>query len=278
MLKFVVMSDLHIVPPGDVSHGLDTADRLRAAVRSVNENHADADFCILNGDLADRGETAAYEVLRDIVADLAVPCHIGLGNHDHRPTFLEVFGNAHIDANGFVQKVIDAAGYRVILVDSSEPERVDGVLCEARLVWLAARLEEAADRPVIIVLHHNVNALSMPSDRIKLSDADRFADVVKVHPDVRHVIAGHVHRATSSFWRGLPMTTISGGHYDVSAHVDGTPGRQKNLEGPGQYGVVLADADGVVVHFHDFLHRYLELPDALFPWRTKRDATAPIEG
>ncbi len=264
MLKFAVMSDLHIVPPGEVSHGLDTAARLRAAVRSVNENHADIDFCVLAGDLADRGDAAAYEVLKDIVGELQVPCHIGLGNHDHRAVYLEVFGQDHADENGFVQRAIDAGGYRVILLDTSEPGLVEGVLCERRLGWLSARLREGMDRPVIIILHHHANDLFMPVDRIKLASAARFADTVKIHPDVRQVIAGHVHRQTAGFWRGLPMTTISGNHYDVSAHLDGMPGRQKNLEGPAQYGVVLANEDGVVVHFHDYIHRYIELADGLF--------------
>jgi len=39
------------------------------------------------------------------------------------------------------------------------------------------------------------------------------------------------------------------------------------LEGPAQMAVVLADEDGVVVHFQDFLPRHLPLAAGLFDWK-----------
>ena len=55
MLKFLVFSDLHLVDEGDTSHGLDTYSRFAKGVDWVNAHHADADFCVLAGDLADLG-------------------------------------------------------------------------------------------------------------------------------------------------------------------------------------------------------------------------------
>ena len=59
-LKFVVMSDLHLVREGETSMSLDTAERLEAAVACLNDRYADADFVIIAGDLADEGEAEAY--------------------------------------------------------------------------------------------------------------------------------------------------------------------------------------------------------------------------
>lgn len=255
-LKLVIMSDLHLVPEGEVSNTLDTAARLRAAVDSVNRDHADADLCILAGDLADLGEAAAYTRLRDIIAPLSVDTHLMLGNHDDRPTFLAEMGADHADANGHVQKVIDIKGHRVILLDSSEPGLVEGVICPARLDWLAARLDEAMDRPVIVVLHHHVLPLSMPVDSIILRDGAALIDVLRRHPDIRQVIAGHVHITTTGVWKGIPFTTLAGGHYNVSVNLSGHTAPQDRLEGPGQYAVVLADRDSCVVHFENFLDRH----------------------
>lgn len=265
MLKFIVMSDLHLVPEGHVSAGLDTAARLEQAIWDVNAHHADADFCILAGDLADHGDAASYERLKALLEGLSVPVHVTLGNHDDRPTYLEVFGRDAADADGFLNFVIDAKGYRIIVLDSSEPGRVEGVLCERRLQWLEARLAEATDRPVIVVLHHHAGDLHLDVDRVKLVQAEHFIDILKHHPDVRQVIAGHVHIATTGVWRGIPMSTLGGGHYNVSAHLPGMEGEQARLEGPGQYAVVLAEEDSVLVHFHNFIDRHLELADALFP-------------
>lgn len=263
-LKFVVLSDLHLGPAGSVVNGLDTGARLAAGIEAINRNHANADFVLIAGDLADRGQTAAYESLQCHLAALQLPYHITLGNHDDRDTFLSVWGPAHDDLAGRVSKVIDAGGYRVILLDTSEPGLVGGRLCHGRRDWLAAALDEADDKPVIVVMHHHANRLSLPVDSIALEDAEGFADLLNRHADIRMVIAGHVHLPTVGFWRGLPMATLAGSHYSVSPHVPGIAGAQARLEGPAQMAVVLADDDGVVVHFHDYLERHLTLAEGLF--------------
>lgn len=264
LLKFIVLSDLHLGAPGVPVNGLDTGARLAEAVQVIGHDHADAAFVLLAGDLADRGEVAAYRHLQDLLAPLEMPVHITLGNHDDREAFLSVFGPDRDDPQGRVSQVIDAGGYRIVLLDTTEPGLVGGRLCEGRLHWLADRLAEAEDRPVIVVQHHHANPLFLPVDEIILENAADYLQALHRHPDVRQVIAGHVHLPSASVWRGIPMTTMAGSHYSVSPHVPGVPGRQRQLEGPAQLAVVLAHADGVTVHFQDHSDRHLTLAPGLF--------------
>lgn len=264
LLKFVVLSDLHLGPPGVAVNGLDTGARLGEAIEVIARDHADAAFVLLAGDLADRGEVAAYHHLRDRIAALPMPVHITLGNHDDRAAFLSVFGPERDHPDGRVSAVVDAAHHRIILFDTTEPGLVGGRLCQGRLDWLAARLDEARDRPVIIVQHHHANPLSLPVDEIILENAEDYLLVLQRHPEIRQVIAGHVHLPTTAVWRGIPMTTIAGSHYSVSPHVPGVPGRQRQLEGPAQMAVVLASSEGVTVHFQDHCERHLTLAPGLF--------------
>lgn len=258
-LKLVIMSDLHLVPEGEISNTLDTAERLRQAVDSVNARHADADMVILAGDLADLGEADAYVRLPDLIAPLTMDTHLMLGNHDDRPTFLKVFGDGYADENGFVQKVVDTKGFRIIMLDSTEPGLVGGRICDSRLAWLQARLDEAKDRPVIVVLHHHVAKLQMPVDRIRLEEPEKLLAVLKTHPDIRHVISGHVHITTTGSWQGIPFTTIAGGHYSAKLHLESAPGHVKLVDGPGQYAVVLVDDEACLVHFENFIDGHYEI-------------------
>lgn len=250
-LKIVVLSDLHIVPEGDFTHTLDTADRLAKGVAAINARHADADFCVLAGDLADLGEAAAYERLKGVLSELTVPCHITLGNHDIRPVFLDVFGTEYEADTGCVDKVIDRKGYRTILLDSSEPGIHPGVLTDAQYDWLDDRLMEAADKPVIVILHHHANPLHTAVDRIILRDGARLANALADHGDVRQVIAGHVHYTSTAMWRGIPFTTMSGNHYNVTIPMNGAP--IEEMDGPAQMAVILADADQTLVHFDSYI-------------------------
>lgn len=253
-LKFVVMSDLHIMPKGELSMTLDTGERLERAVDAVIARHADADFCVLAGDLADLGQPAAYEHLKTIIARLPIPVHITLGNHDDRPSFLDAFGqNFASKETGKVDKVIDIKGYRIIVLDSSEPGRVDGVLEDAQIAALRVWLAEAVDRPVIVILHHNANALHIGSDTIRLLEPTAFIDALKTHPDIRQVIAGHVHLTSTATWHGLPFTTLAGGHYSVDFNVDQPEVPVRRLTGPGQMAVVVATPDRTTVLFEDFI-------------------------
>jgi 3',5'-cyclic AMP phosphodiesterase CpdA len=252
-LKFIVMSDLHLVREGELSLTLDTAERLEQAVEAVNARYGDADFCVLAGDLADVGEAAAYERLKRITERLSIPVFITLGNHDDRPTFLEVFGTEYAAETGKVDKVIDIKGYRVILLDSSEPGRVDGVLTEGQIDWLRARLGEAAAMPVIVILHHNANALHIESDNIRMLEEGPFLDALKTHPDIRQVIAGHVHLTSVATYRGIPFTTLAGGHYSVSFNVDQPETPFRRITGPGQMAVVIGTEDRTTVLFEDFI-------------------------
>lgn len=258
-LKVVIFSDLHLVPEGEVSNTLDTTARLKEGVAHFNAHHSDADLLILAGDLADLGEAEAYLRLADTIKDFSVSPQLMLGNHDDRPTFLATLGAEHADENGFVQKVLDVKGHRVILLDSTEPGLVAGRLCETRLSWLRARLAEAADRPVIVVLHHHVVPLRTNVDRIILENSDAFLDVLSTHKDIRQVIMGHVHVTTTGTWRGIHFTTLKGGHYGATIELNGGPVPAEMTEGPAQYATVLSDAETTMVHFENYIDRHVTI-------------------
>jgi 3',5'-cyclic AMP phosphodiesterase CpdA len=75
-LKFIHLTDPHLLAPGRALHGTDPTWRLRRAVASINAEHADAAFVVITGDLADRGEPAAYAALADCLAPLRMPVHL----------------------------------------------------------------------------------------------------------------------------------------------------------------------------------------------------------
>jgi 3',5'-cyclic-AMP phosphodiesterase len=58
-VKIYVISDLHLVAPDATSKGMDSAQRLQWAFDDLGRNHADAELCVLLGDLADHGEAEA---------------------------------------------------------------------------------------------------------------------------------------------------------------------------------------------------------------------------
>lgn len=270
MLKIIIMSDIHITPEGVVKHGLDTSERFETAIADVNEFYGDADLCIYAGDIADEGDAESYARFEKLRAANPIPSFVMMGNHDNRPLYLENAENPMVDDNGFVQGIIDIKGHRVVMIDTSEPGHVDGILCENRLSWLAARLAEAKelDLPVILVLHHPANRLHTPVDTYGLTDADKLAPVLlDSGARIVQIVAGHCHMPTAGSWHGFPVATISGNQHRVGIHLRNMTRQQPCYEGVAQFAVLLATKSGVTLHFHNYIDRNIQLPNALFPWK-----------
>ncbi|MHC0053482.1 metallophosphoesterase [Actibacterium sp. D379-3] len=271
MLKFLVLSDLHLVPEGRLSHGMDTAARLDQAITHIAARHSDAAFCIFAGDLADHGERGAYDRLAAMLTGFPLPCYMTLGNHDDRTAFLDVFGTDLATPTGFLDCVVDAGDYRILILDTLLDGATEGALADSQHDWLAAQLADAAERPVIVVLHHAIADLGVPTDFINLTDKPRLAAALTAHGDVRMVISGHVHMSTAGSYRGIPFTTIAGSHYNIFPQLHGPLDSIPRLEGPGQMGVVLAGPDGVVVHHENFFDRHPQQPPERFAWNRAAD-------
>ena len=83
-MKFVILTDTHLVPAGRLLYALDPAARLAAAVQAINREHDGLAFVIVTGDLAHWGEQGAYEELKERLTGLRVPAVLMMGNHDRR--------------------------------------------------------------------------------------------------------------------------------------------------------------------------------------------------
>lgn len=258
MLQFIHLTDPHLVPPGEALYGLDPGARLRSAVADIARRHspggpAAASFAVVTGDLTHHGRPESYALLRDILAELPMPAHLLVGNHDERGAFRAAFPDAPVDSDGFVQRVLDTAEARLILLDTKWPGTAAGGLCARRLSWLAARLEETA-APVLLFLHHPPVPVGIHRmDQIALLHADELAAVLEPHRScIRHIFHGHVHRPIAGSWRGIPLSSVRGTSHQIALDLREMSVVPGSHEPPG-YALVRVTKDHVVVHTHDFL-------------------------
>lgn len=252
-MKFIHLTDTHVVGAGLSLYGGNPARRLARAVDSINAEHADAEFVVVTGDLTHWGEPDAYDVLAGELARLVVPVRPMVGNHDDTPAFARAFPAVGRDPAGFVQYAEDRDGTLCLFLDTTERGTHAGQYCRARLDWLAARLGEGTG-PVLLFMHHPPFDLGIAAlDRIRMRDDAAFFEVLRPHAHrIRHLFIGHVHRAAFGNWRGLSFSTMRGLNHQVALELD--PG-SRTIPGsfePPAYGVVLLDDERVIVHLHDF--------------------------
>ncbi|MCE8513529.1 phosphodiesterase [Ruegeria pomeroyi] len=253
-MKFIHLSDIHLMPPGQSLSGSDPIEKLSKVLEDIATWHCDAEFCVISGDLADLGDRECYEWLRERLAHFPVPVFLMLGNHDVRETFLSVFPDHPRDANGFIQHGHTAGGARFLFLDTltGGPDIHDGELCDDRLAWLAAELERAGDMPVYVFLHHPPFDIAIPYvDEIKLRQPDAFHATLQAGRNIRHVFYGHVHRTTYVNWRGYPFTSLPSTNHQVPL-IPEREGQEHSAE-PLAYGVATIEGDQFTLHVDSYL-------------------------
>jgi len=190
---------LHLTDPhlyGDESrriYGVNTASSFRSVLReAMGSGMAPPDAIVVTGDIADDLSAQAYRRFRAALQGLGVPVLCLPGNHDDRTVMAQL-----LNADGFQycgQAVLGNWG--AVLLDTHVPGEVYGQLAESELVRLDAALREFSEQPVLVLLHHPPIPIdSAWLDGLGLRNARDFLAIIDRHPQVKAVLAGHVHQA-----------------------------------------------------------------------------------
>ena len=247
-MKFIHLTDPHLVAPGETLHGIDPLQRLRQCLAHIAANHKDAEFCVITGDLADQGQPEAYRALHDDLVNFPLKTHLLLGNHDHRENFLTAFPNKTRDENRFVQSALRVECGDFLFLDTLDQGQHAGVYCKVRQTWLSRNLAIAKNRDVLLFMHHPPFRIGMPQiDSISLTNPEKFAEIIDSHDRIRHLFFGHVHRPVTGSWRGIPFSTLFGTNHQVALDFDTSDVIPYSLEPPA-YSVVLIEPDRIIVH------------------------------
>jgi 3',5'-cyclic AMP phosphodiesterase CpdA len=209
---------------------VDADERLGDLLQQLNLSGLRPDAIVFTGDLADKGEPAAYRKLRDLVEPFAAQLGAQLvwvmGNHDSRAE-LRRFLLDEAPSMAPLDRVCMIDGLRIITLDTSVPGRHHGEVSAAQLDWLAKELATPAPDGTILALHHPpIPSVLDLAVTVELRDQASLGHVLK-GTDVRAILAGHLHYSTNATFVGIPVSVASATCYtqDLTVEVGGTRGR-----------------------------------------------------
>lgn len=214
------LSDTHLLAGNRALAGrFDTAANLTRTLEAAEATGIRPDAIVFTGDLTDLGEPAAYVALREAVepvaARLGAPVIWVAGNHDERPALRRDLLDLEPTEEP-VTGVWDLGGLRLVALDSTVPGWHHGDLDPAQLEWLAGVLAEPAPLGTVLALHHPPLPSHVPLfDILELRDQGRLADVI-AGSDVRAILAGHLHYATSGTFAGVPVSVAAATCYTMN--------------------------------------------------------------
>jgi Icc protein len=217
-LRLLHITDTHLFAGTDGRlRGVDTYRSLGAVLRAVAAGSRQPDAVLATGDLSQDETPAAYRHFRALTAPLGVPVWCLPGNHDAPEPMGEELATAPFRVGGAVR----AGAWSLLLLDSFIPGDHGGRLSAAQLDWLATALEEHRERHVLVALHHH--ALPLQSrwlDELCLYNADALLALVDRAPQVRAVVAGHVHQASDIDRKGVRFLTTPSTCFQFLPRVD----------------------------------------------------------
>ena len=197
MTLIAQLSDPHVdVGPGDTG----SAEALTAAVDAVMRLDPAPDAVLVSGDLTNRSDARSYERVRELLAPFSMPVHVLPGNHDDREALRTWFTDDPVSGAHAApfQYALRCGDVRLVVCDTTVPGRDDGRLDAGSLTWLERELAAEPTVATIVAMHHAPLLTGIGAmDAIGLPEADRaaLAGLLRGCPQVRRVVAGHVHRA-----------------------------------------------------------------------------------
>lgn len=238
------ISDLHILAnPSKSTAGAERIENLRRCVADINRQGVDV--VVHTGDSAHFGTEEEYIIVRDALSELKAPVFLIPGNRDRRETLRAAFGHLdYLPMNGaFLNYAIEDLPIRLVALDSVSEGDNKGAFCAERRTWLDETLGREPDRPTLLFIHHppfDIDPDFLGGYR-RPEEAKELTAVVERHPQVKHLLCGHVHFWHRAQWAGAVATTMP------SVAVDLSKEKNAQIETATRYVLHVASDDGSLI-------------------------------
>jgi Icc protein len=190
---------LHITDPhlfGDASleiYDVNTTQSLRKVLEQARgDGPGPPDAIVVTGDIADDCSRQAYANFRQLLAPWDVPVLCLPGNHDAPDLMAQLLSSDNFQYCGRA----DCGDWTIVLLNTHIPREPSGRLAAAELERLQSELRSTTNRPLLVCQHHAPVAVgSAWLDALGLQNGAQQLAMIERAPQVRAVLAGHVHQA-----------------------------------------------------------------------------------
>ena len=216
-LKILQITDTHLYADADGRLlGVNTLDSFHAVIDAFLDTGWKPDLILCTGDLVHDASPEGYRKLGALLDRFGVPVCCLPGNHDNPPVMHEYLRGEHVSC----PRVVDAKGWRLVLLDSVIPGEVGGRL-EAGELEALARALDGNTRPTLISLHHQpVPVGSAWLDGMGLENAAALEGLLAGHPEVKGLLWGHVHQQFDEVRNGIRLMASPSTCIQFAPHSD----------------------------------------------------------
>jgi Icc protein len=194
---WALFSDAHVAADRTLIHSkVNMADQLDTVVREVLALPVAPAGVFMNGDCAfSNGEPGDYATFARAMEPLRqLPIHLTLGNHDNRDHFWDAFATEKTAKRPVADRqalMVPGAKVNWFVLDSLDKTlSTPGELGKTQLDWLGQALDANANKPALVMLHHNPGLTESVTG---LKDTAALLEVIRPRKHVKAYFFGHTH-------------------------------------------------------------------------------------
>ena len=215
--KIIQVSDCHVSAKRDADYRGSSADRGLAGLLPVMRKWQ-PDLVVLTGDVSEDASPSSYGRVSAWMDSVGAPVLALPGNHDDPAVMRRYFPRGPWAGPYFAP----ARGWQVVLLNSTAPGEIGGVISREHLAGLKEGLNRSRSEHVLLALHHQPIPVGSPwIDRYALKNPEWLLALLDRDPRVRCVTWGHVHQEFEAERGGVRMLG------SPSSVANSIPGKQK---------------------------------------------------
>lgn len=196
--SWALFSDIHLSGnTAEIQRGVNMAEHFTTVSRELLALNESPAALFITGDCAlNSGEKEDYATVTRLLEPIRaqqMPVHLLLGNHDNREHFWEVLQEEKSAKRPLADKqvaIVRTPRANWFILDSLEKTlSTPGYLGKEQLEWLGSALDNNAEKPALVMVHHNPGL----GANMGLKDTSAFLDVIRPRKQVKAYIFGHTH-------------------------------------------------------------------------------------
>ncbi|HSU53132.1 MAG TPA: metallophosphoesterase [Candidatus Dormibacteraeota bacterium] len=197
--SWAFLSDINIAADRTkLGRGINMADHFKTVSDEVRGLPKSPAGVLITGDCAfNSGEPADYKTVAELLDPLrhdGLPIHLLLGNHDQREHFWDAFPEEKQSARPLADRqvaLMRTPRANWFILDSLEQTlSTPGLLGPEQLDWLGKALDANADKPALVLIHHNPG---IQGGNMGLKDSLALFEVIRPRKQVKAYFFGHTH-------------------------------------------------------------------------------------
>ena len=201
---WVLLSDTHIAADrAKIVRDVNMADHLATVSRELLALPELPAGVFVIGDCAwnsgEKDDYATFTNLLEPIRHAQMPVHLALGNHDNRERFWDALEAEKAAKRPLADRqtaLLQTPRLNWFILDSLEKTLVTpGMIGAEQLDWLARSLDANANKPAVILVHHNLDA---GEKSIGLRDTEELYKVIRPRKQVKACVFGHTHNWNKS--------------------------------------------------------------------------------